>query len=585
VHDRARFLLGKPLRWLLASPQAVEDASVVAFSAQAARIAQDESGAPDLSDNPFVRIGQSLMEQAVAQRASDLHIQPYLGAFVVRIRVDGELRRLVMLQETVALTLIRHLKVRSGMDPTHHLVPQDGRMSLAIAGRDFELRVSTLPASRGERLVIRFLDQGRVHRLGSAGFSLAALQTLRRSVVRPSGLVILTGPTGSGKTSTLYGLLAEVNHPTVNIITVENPVEYRLAGISQVEVNDKAGMSFNAALRSILRQDPDVVLVGEIRDSETAQIAAQATLTGHLVLSTLHTSDAVSTIPRLLNLGVEPAILADSLSTIVAQRLCRMLCVHCRQPVTEPLTPAERRYEEVTRNRPGYRASGCAKCDHTGFHGRLPIVDIIEMNRPLRDAIAAGESRLDALERLRSGGLKSLAASGSHRIISGDTTVSEVAQSVGPAFWPELAAHHGTACPDEGLDLEPLHVVAGQGVLLIGRDSGLAERLRGAVEAIGLRLLSCDTPGQAQALLRRDEEIAFILGDVPEAFGAEELRATLQEFRLHVSWSRLPTLVLLPPALADQEEALRRSGSLAQFLHKPVDPETLVQHIRRAQAR
>jgi type IV pilus assembly protein PilB len=287
IAERARFITGRKINWLLAPPQAIDDAVLLSFNTEANRAAEEDlAGKLDgIDENIFVRLSRSLMSKAINQRASDLHIQPFMGAYVVRIRVDGQLKRLVMLREAVAATLIRHVKTRSGMDPTNHMVPQDGRMSIVMEDREFDLRVSTLPASRGERLVIRFLDQSRVHRLNQAGFSLAALQTLRRSLARPSGMVIMTGPTGCGKTSTLYGMLSEINRSTINIITVENPVEYRLAGISQVEVNDKAGMTFGGALRSILRQDPDVVLVGEIRDSETAQIAAQAAMTGHLVLS------------------------------------------------------------------------------------------------------------------------------------------------------------------------------------------------------------------------------------------------------------------------------------------------------------
>jgi len=585
--ERARFILGRKVRWVLAPPQAIDDAIVMFFNTEAHRAAEEDlQGKLDsVEDNTFVRLTRSLMATAVAQRASDLHMQPFVGAYAVRIRVDGRLRRMMMLREAVAATLIRHIKSRSGMDPTNHLVPQDGRMSLVIDGREFDLRVSTLPAGRGERLVIRFLDQGRVHRLNHAGFSLAALQALRRSLARPSGMVIMTGPTGCGKTSTLYGMLAEINRSAINIITVENPVEYRLPGLSQVEVNDKAGLTFHSALRSILRQDPDVVLIGEIRDSETAQIAAQAALTGHLVLSTLHTNDAVTAIPRLLNLGVDPSVLADALVTVAAQRLCRRLCPHCKVPVSGALQPAEAQFKAITRNAPACRPTGCKACDFTGYLGRLPIVDILEMNKGLREAVAAGESRLDVLTRLREGGLQSLAVSGSHRIISGETTVQEVMEGVGPGFWPELAAHHGAELQQQALDLQRQEIAAGQAVLLASRGGDLQAGLEAAVQDLGLRLLVCDTPQAAQDILRNNEDIAFIVGEVPEGCSSEQLTAELQSFRTHVAWARLPTLVVLPAALAGQEDALRRSGSMAEFLTRPVDVRKIVEHIRRAHAR
>ena len=590
VTEKARFIAGKPIRWVLAPPQSIEDAIVVAFAKEAAKLAKDGatfgSAAEDsLSENAVVKLGKALLTGAIAQRASDLHVQPFLGAFVVRIRVDGVLKRLNMLPDAVAVSLIRHLKARSGMESTNTLIPQDGRMSLVNDGREFDMRVSTLPASRGERLVIRFLDQSKVHRLSQANFSHAALQTLRRNIARPSGMIIMTGPTGCGKTSTLYGMLAELNRGSVNIITVENPVEYRIPGISQVEVNDKAGRTFHAALRSILRQDPDVVLIGEIRDDETAEIACQAALTGHLVLSTLHTNDALTAIPRLLNLGVQPSILADSLSVVVAQRLCRMLCSVCKVPVTEPLLPEERTFLEVTHNMPGHRAVGCKACDYTGYHDRMPIVDIIEMGKGLRDAVALGESRLTELDKLREGGLKSLAASGSLRVISGDTTVSEVMEAVGPSFWPELAEHYGTVCFADALELAPTHVAAGQSVLLIGNDSGLAERLETMLEQEGLVLISVKTAEEAHAALQNNEEIAFIIGDVPDDEALPQAIERLRHNRLHISWARLPALVLLPPALTGQEDALRESGVMAAFLTRSFDPRALLQHIWQARAR
>ena len=585
VLERARFLAGRPVQWRLAAPMLVEDARVVAYSTQAAREAVPVHGAVEADDSEFHRLARALMEAAVAQRASDLHIQPHLGAYIVRIRVDGELRRLVMLQETVGVTLLRHLKARCAMDPTQHLVPQDGRMSIVLAGRQFELRVSALPASRGERLVLRFLDQGRIYRLGQAGFSLAALQALRRAVARPSGLVLMTGPTGCGKTSTLYGMLAELNLPSVNIITVENPVEFRLPGASQVEVNDKAGLSFASALRSILRQDPDIVLIGEIRDAETAEIATQAALTGHLVLSTLHTNDAVTAIPRLLNLGVDPTILADSLAVVVAQRLCRMLCLQCRTPVADPLTPVERHYLEVTRNRPVYRPAGCRACSFTGYQGRLPIVDILEMNPALREAVSVGERRLSVLEGLRSGGLKSMAASGSQRVLSGDTTVAEVVAAVGPGFWPELARHHGVELPEDALAAPEPGPAGGQAMMLVTQDAELTRQLTHAVESLGMRLHSCHDSATAQELLHRDEAISFIVGDMPDGYSLEQTAAALREFRVAVAWSRLPALVLLPPARAGDVAALRAGGSLADFLVKPAEPQELLQRIQRAHAR
>jgi type II secretory ATPase GspE/PulE/Tfp pilus assembly ATPase PilB-like protein len=586
VSERLGFLVGKPIRWQLAPPSLIEDAVLAEFSREAVREAQMDADLSSLADeNAVVRLGRELMSRAVRARASDLHVQPYLGSGVVRIRVDGLMRRLAVLPDSVASMLIRHLKSRSGMDSSNSQVPQDGRMSLVVDERDFELRVSSLPASRGERLVIRFLAQNQVHRLGSAGFSLAALQTIRRAATRPAGMVVFTGPTGSGKTSTLYAMLAEVNRSDINIITVENPVEYRIPGISQVEVNEKAGRTFAAALRSILRQDPDVILIGEIRDRETAEIAVQAAMTGHLVLTTLHTNDAMTAIPRLIDLGVQPSILADALVVVASQRLCRKLCEHCRVPVVEPLTPEENAFREITRNSPLYRALGCADCEFTGYRGRLPIVDIVEIHRGLRDAIATAETRLTELEKLREGGLKSLSASGSMRVISGDTTVRELVDAVGPVFWSELSAHYGAYFEKDAAESLPLNAAEGFGVLLIGRDTALETRLAPALEAEGFRLLVAGGAEEAGNLLHANEDIAFILGTLPPDDTPEQAAARLRRNREHISWARLPALVLLPPALVDAEASLHESGVMAAFLPDSVPEQALIAHIRRVQAR
>lgn len=586
LRERLTFLVGKPVRLLLAAPLELEDALLAAFSREAVREAQaEQAGSQEIDDNAIVRLTRELMSRAVKLRASDLHIQPYMGSAVARVRVDGAMRRLAVLPDAVAAMLIRHVKARGGMDPSNTQVPQDGRMSLVVDGRDFELRLSSLPASRGERLVIRFLAQSQVHRLGAAGFSLAALQTLRRAAQRPAGMVVFTGPTGSGKTSTLYGMLAEINRSDVNIITVENPVEYRIAGISQVEVNERAGRGFAAALRSILRQDPDVILIGEIRDSETAEIAVQAAMTGHLVLTTLHTNDALTAIPRLFDLGVQPSVLADALFVVAAQRLCRKLCMHCRTPVVEPYTADERAFFEVTRNAPTHRPVGCDKCEFTGFHGRLPIVDIVEMNRGLRDAVATGEARLSVLEGLREGGLKSLAASGSLRVMSGETTVGEVMQTVGPSFWNELAAHYGTYFSSETAESVPMNAAQGSGVLFIGEDSAIATELEAAIAEDGLRLVAVKDAEAAGKALHADEGIAFVVGDVAEGTTSEQAAEALHQNRAHISWARLPALVLLPPSLASQEDALRASGVMAAFMAKPMDGQEVLAHIRRAHAR
>ncbi|QJQ06558.1 GspE/PulE family protein [Undibacterium parvum] len=589
VAERLNFLVNRPVKWVLAAPDAIEIAATIAYGREATR--QANASAQELGvvlangkESSIVTLGRAMLTSAIEQRASDLHIQPFVGSASVRVRVDGMLRRVMMLPDAVAVTLIRHFKAKCGMDSTNSLIPQDGRMTLVFKDREFDMRVSVLPATHGERLVIRFLEQGRVRRLSGAGFSLAALQTLRRAIRRPSGMVILTGPTGCGKTSTLYGMLSELNSHSVNIITVENPVEYRIPGISQVEVNEKAGRGFATVLRSILRQDPDIVLIGEIRDAETAEIAVQASLTGHLVLSTLHTNDAMTAIPRLLDLGIEPTVLADSLAAVAAQRLCRTLCSECRTPIAEPYSPEEMLFLQTTHNPPRYRSVGCKVCDYTGFFGRLPIVDIVEMTPALRDAIAGGQTRLSELEALRDGGLKSLAASGSLRIISGDTTVREVVDTVGPGFWSELARHYGTTFQSDPLDTFPEPMALSPAVLLISSNAAMSLTLNELLQPHGYRVLHAATPDDAHALLVQDEEIVFVVGDVDEHITVAQAQTAFLENRARIAWARLPAAILLPASLAADQVALRDSGVMGTMFLKPLEGPALVNHIRRSRS-
>ncbi|MEY3125032.1 MAG: hypothetical protein RLZZ573_1552, partial [Pseudomonadota bacterium] len=421
--DMARFVADCPVRIKVAPPEQIYPAIAKAYARSALEqsnrvmnqlalrnLAADDTPAPgdappapspektagkardvlDINtdtDSAVVRLAQTLVKQAIEAKASDLHIQPHGDGGVCRIRVDGVLHRIAYMPGNVLPPIIRYFKANSGMDSSNRLIAQDGRQSLTYGDRHFDLRISVLPANRGERLVIRFLDQGRQFNLGKVGFSNASLQAIRRLLGSASGVVLLTGPTGSGKTSTLYAMLAEINRPGINIITVENPVEYRVPGISQVEINPKAGLTFASALRSILRQDPDVVLVGEIRDEETAQIAMQAALTGHLVLTTLHTNDALGAIPRLMDLGVSPAIIADAVRGVAAQRLVRKLCEKCRLPLQDDLKPDEKAFVQVTGERPVYRAVGCDACAQQGFAGRFPVLEVLEITPELSEDI------------------------------------------------------------------------------------------------------------------------------------------------------------------------------------------------------
>ncbi|ACG77069.1 type II secretion system protein E [Phenylobacterium zucineum HLK1] len=374
-------------------------------------------------DAPVIRLINGLIAEAVRQGASDVHIEPFEAALVVRLRVDGVLKEVLSLSPRIAPLLVSRVKVMARLDIAEKRVPQDGRISLALGGRSLDVRVSTLPARAGERVVMRILDQDQA-RLGleDLGMSPRALEVFRAALAEPNGVILVTGPTGSGKTTTLYAGLTLLNDATRNILTIEDPVEYAIQGLGQTQVNAKVGMTFAAGLRAILRQDPDVVMVGEIRDVETAQIAVQASLTGHLVLSTVHTNDAAGAITRLRDVGVEPFLLASTVRAIVAQRLVRRLCPDCRRPHAADAVTARR--VGVARGHVLFRPGGCPACGNTGYVGRVGIYEALRVDERIRRLIAedAGE---DAIARAAFPGGGTLQAEARRYVAEGITSVEE----------------------------------------------------------------------------------------------------------------------------------------------------------------
>ncbi len=593
--DAVYFHVQGSVRFLLAAPDAIEEGIFAAFSASEegsvlakGKISLDFEGLEGDVDNfneeteRVSKHAKALLRKAIELGASDLHLQPFLGGGVARVRVDGMLRRIALLPENVYIMLSRYFKVQGGMDSSTSRVPQDGRISLKRHNRDFDLRVSVLPARGGERVVIRFLDQSRKFHLSHNGFALAEIQALRRLARNSSGLVVITGPTGSGKTSTLYALLGELNTADRNIITVENPVEYLLTGVSQVEVQEKSGLTFARILRSVLRQDPDVLLLGEIRDEETAEIAFQAALTGHLVFSTLHTNDAISTVPRLLDLGVRPSILADSLAGVVAQRLCRKLCVACRAAVQAPLATEEHVFHAATRIIPPYRAVGCEACGFTGYRGRIPITEIIEPSGSLREAIFSQD-----LSRWRdhSGGLNSLgslASSATRHVISGDTSVKEAARVLGLRYWSALSLEYGAELPEAAYTQVDAEVSQSSGVLYLGPTGAQRDVIVEALESAWFSVFMAATAEEAKQTLEVRDSIVHVVVDIDDTLTRDATLAYVRQARTALAWSRLPALLLLPPSHEGLKEALAADGATSPCLTKPVDGDTVLSHVRMA---
>jgi type II secretory ATPase GspE/PulE/Tfp pilus assembly ATPase PilB-like protein/CheY-like chemotaxis protein len=403
----------------------------------------------DASQKPVVRLVDMIISEGILSRASDIHVEPEEGGVAVRYRIDGVLRQVMKIPRQAGLPLISRIKIMSSLDIADRLRPQDGRARVAVNGQPIDLRVSTLPAQLGEKVVIRILDsRATVKSLDSLGLNPGEGEAIKRLLENHEGILLVTGPTGSGKTTTLYSCINQIKSEGVNIVTVEDPVEYRMQGIVQVQVQEKAGLTFAAALRSILRQDPNVVLVGEIRDKETAQIAVQASLTGHLVLSTLHTNDAANAVTRLVDIGVETYKIAASLRGVVAQRLMRKLCPTCKEVWME--APPERLRRWIPKGTPLYRAAGCPDCAMTGYRGRFSILEILTMNPELERLIAAGDTADRIAEAARRGGMKGLWDSGLAHVTRGESTIEELTRVVDipsedEAPQPEKARPSGTS--------------------------------------------------------------------------------------------------------------------------------------------
>jgi general secretion pathway protein E len=375
-------------------------------------------------DAPIIRLLNALLQQAVKERASDIHIEPYEKELEVRLRVDGVMHRVLSPPKIVQDALISRVKIMANLDIAEKRLPQDGRMRLLIGGRDIDIRVSVVPTSHGERAVLRLLDRRHgVFGLYEVGLGAEDGRVLEGLLERTSGIVLVTGPTGSGKTTTLYAAINRIHTEEKNIITVEDPVEYQLKGIGQIQVNPRIGLTFATGLRSILRQDPDVIMVGEIRDFETAEIAIQASLTGHLVLSTLHTNDAPSAVTRLLDMGVEPFLVASSLTGVLAQRLVRVICPHCKEahaPSTE-----EAAYFPVAPERL-WKGRGCEKCGGKGFAGRSGIFELLVVDGDIRRLITEKADAQSIKAAAAGKGMKTLRADGLEKALAGTTTIEEV---------------------------------------------------------------------------------------------------------------------------------------------------------------
>ncbi len=447
--DDVKFLTGYNVEMVLAAPSAIKETIDRYYDSSATLLDvmsnfdlddlelvqdEDELDMADLEraveDAPVVKLVNLILSDAIKKGASDIHIEPYEKSFRVRYRIDGVLYEEMRPPLKLKNAITSRIKIMASLDIAERRLPQDGRIKLKISrDKDMDFRVSVLPTLFGEKIVLRLLDKSNLQLdMTKLGFEEKALRDFQESIHKPYGMVLVTGPTGSGKTTTLYSALTELNTPETNISTAEDPVEFNLPGINQVQIHEEIGLNFAAALRSFLRQDPDIIMVGEIRDFETAEIAIKAALTGHLVLSTLHTNDAPSTVNRLLNMGVEPFLVASATNLILAQRLARKICENCKEVVELPaqaLIDIGMSPDEVG-TFTCYRGTGCANCADTGYRGRVALYEVMVVTDDLKELILNGASSMELREAAVQGGMKTLRMSGITKLKEGVTTLEEV---------------------------------------------------------------------------------------------------------------------------------------------------------------
>lgn len=510
-----------------------------------------------------------ILKEAINRQASDIHVQPFVGGAAVRLRIDGVMLQLKSMPLTVHQRLIRHVKALADLDVTNARAPQDGRLTLVANESQRDLRVSVLPVEQGERLVIRVLAHG-VTQPGDLNFENDQASVFRKAMQNSSGIILVTGPTGSGKTTTLYSLLNLLNHDSSNIMSVEDPVEIRMSGVSQSSVHPEQGLSFPAVLRSMLRQDPDVILVGEIRDQETAELAIRAALTGHLVLSTLHTIDAVTTIPRLIDLGVSPILLADALLTVVNQRLIRKSCPHCAIGIQKlDATDFEALYLELTGREQVSRSTGCDACSHTGFSGRLPLGQVWDITDDVRNQLRKGDYDHESLEQLAMDhGLRPLTDAARRRIDAGLTSVEEAARVVGSSFWSSLGSEGIPLSESLTEKSSSMH----EKLLIVEPDAELRESLKSELERRQYVVTAVANSDEAKEILALGEPLDLLLLDI-ESVSLSPLQS-FNDLSASLSMLGLSTVILVPQDGAAVETLLTTHGA-TDYLLKPSSVERI----------
>ncbi len=577
------FASGRRIVFELAAPTSITDHLTGGYSADrivehllaaadstladAVRVVEDmepevvEQG--DVESAPLVKLANLILSDAVVQRASDIHIEPGgTKGGVVRFRIDGVMRQHMVLPSAAVNRIVSRIKVLGKLDIADRMRPQDGRARIQVLNKSYDLRISTVPTRDAEKAVIRILRPDMAKTLADVGLQDYELRRIRQLIGQRDGIVVVTGPTGSGKTTTLYAALSDVATSEVNVMTVEDPIEYELAGVTQIQVEAKRNVTFASALRSILRQDPDVIFVGEIRDNETAEVAAQAAATGHLVLATLHTNDAMSAVSRLSDLGLDRATIASVLRGSVAQRLVRRLCVDCAEKISGPLKEREERLAATFGMTPEYRAVGCAKCNQTGYRGRIPVVEVATVSSSMMDQIVGGATA-QALQRMAvTQGMRPLREVALEHVRKGETCLEEVERVLGEVADDGPAATPHAPC-----------------ILFADDDAVLRHLATTILESGGYRVRQACDGAEALALIESGEDFALVITDLRmPGMGGDSL---VKELRSKVQTAMLPVIILTGADERDTEVELMDAGA-DDYIRKPIDPPRFIARVKAA---
>jgi type II secretory ATPase GspE/PulE/Tfp pilus assembly ATPase PilB-like protein/ActR/RegA family two-component response regulator len=614
------FASGRAAVLLIAHPEAIASAIASAYTPEAAtaailsRVEDDMAEAvevglspeeqpesvteEEVASGPVVRLTNLILAEAVTRGASDIHIQPTGRGGVVRYRTDGVLSPNLQMPLPVLLRVVSRIKIMGDLDIADRLRPQDGRARILVAKRPYDLRISTVPTRNAEKAVIRILDTQASTTLADTGIQHGDLARIRNALSHRDGIFVVSGPTGSGKTTTLYGALRDIATEDINIMTVEDPVEYELPGLTQIQVDPKQGVTFASALRAILRQDPDAIFVGEIRDPETAEVAVQASLTGHLVLATLHANDAVGSLRRFLDLGLDAPTLAEVLRGSLAQRLVRRVCPYCAAAVNGDATAEEAQLSEQLGVRPRMRAIGCERCAGTGYMGRMPVTEFLQPSATLAALVANAAPGAQLHAQAVQDGMRSLLDSGRARVQAGETTLQEVHRVLGTARDAEDAggaASRAAATPRRAaVDAsgpvadsatattrvsDPPAESGETRVLLVDDDGTLRSIARSLLEKEGYCVEEANDGSEALARLSRGERFTLMVLDLdmPMLGGREVLKAV----RASLATASLPVLVLTGTNEQDAEIQLLEQGA-DDYMRKPIEPKRFLLRVKAA---